>query len=87
MASWSNQLMMERNIKKTNQPTSLPATHPFWQSGHTFEWACLLCFVRAKGEISWTRFFKGTLILDRLFGVHNYGLSLLHIYLFLITFI
>ena len=25
MASWSNQLMMERNFKKTNQHTSLPA--------------------------------------------------------------
>ena len=45
MASWSNQLMMERNFKKTNQPTSLPATTPL------LKWAC---FVREKGEISWT---------------------------------
>ena len=45
MASWSNQWMMERNFKKTNQPTSLPATTPL------LKWAC---FVREKGEISWT---------------------------------
>ena len=43
MASWSNQLMMERNFKKTNQPTD---SQPYF-------WMSLFC--RAKGEISWTR--------------------------------
>ena len=50
MASWSNQLMMERNIKKTNQPTSLPATTPILTVRPYFWMSLFTLFCKGEGR-------------------------------------